>query len=88
MLTSYLSDAGAAPGKEAAGGYSDVTFELRYGGTAGLRLKKEGTMVLKALSCDWAVQPSPVYEKVSKGEIGVLSPLGGSLLPLALRGRM
>lgn len=88
MLTSYLSDAGAAPGKEADRGYSDVTFELRFGGTAGLRLKKEGTLILKALSCDWAVQPSPVYEKVSKGEIGVLSLLGGSLLPLALRGRM
>lgn len=88
MLTSYLSDAGAAPGKEAARGYSDVTFELRLGGMVGLRLEKEGTVVLKALSCDWAVQPSPVYEKVSKGEIGVLSPLGGSLLPLALRGRM
>lgn len=72
MLTSYLSDAGAAPGKEAARGYSDVTFELRLGGMVGLRLKKEGTVVLKALSCDWAVQPSPVYEKVSKGEIANL----------------
>lgn len=88
MLTSYLSDAGAAPRKEAARGYSDGMFELRFGGMAGLRLEKEGTLILKALSCDWAVQPSPVSEKVSKRKIGVLSPLGGSLLPLALRRRM
>lgn len=52
MLTSYLSDAGAARGREAARGYSDGTLELRFGGMAGLRLKKEGTLILKALSCD------------------------------------
>ena len=52
MLTSYLSDAGAARGRDAARGYSDGTLELRFGGMAGLRLKKEGTLILKALSCD------------------------------------